>query len=312
MNIWENIKSEIDQGNRIVLMYVLDAMGSSPGRQGFKMIVSDSGKLVGSIGGGFMEHKLVELCKQDLLKREFDPFIKKQVHQTNIPKDRSGMICSGEQWIAFFSIDQKDTGWIQKIISKEQSTLVLTPQGIQLSEELIKSQFKSKIEDENHWIVKEDLHVKPALHIVGGGHVGFAVSKLAHEVGFSIKIYDDRERLNTIEQNGCAEFIQIDDYEQLGNIIHSNSDDYVVLVSFGYRTDKMALKSLLNHNFKYLGMMGSKEKVKKIMEELVTEGVSKEKLANVYSPIGIDIHSKTPIEIAISIMAQIISVKNKD
>ena len=81
-------------------------------------------------------------------------------------------------------------------------------------------------------------------------------------------------------------------------------------MSFGYRTDKVVLQQLLHHQFKYLGMMGSKEKVKQLFKELLEEGIDKTLLVKVHSPIGVPIKSKTPEEIAVSILAEIIGVKN--
>ena len=89
MTIWNDILTELDNDQQVVLMVVLESKGSSPGRQGFKMMVSSSSKLSGSIGGGFMEHKLVELCRQKLLISEFTPFFKKQIHQDSIAKNKS-------------------------------------------------------------------------------------------------------------------------------------------------------------------------------------------------------------------------------
>ncbi|MBK9983835.1 MAG: XdhC family protein [Saprospiraceae bacterium] len=88
-----------------MLLLVAESSGSSPGRQGFKMAVADGRQFHGSIGGGIMEVKLVELAK-DLLKEEILlPKIKNQIHRKNEPRDQSGMICSGEQTVIYFALD---------------------------------------------------------------------------------------------------------------------------------------------------------------------------------------------------------------
>ena len=82
-------------------------------------------------------------------------------------------------------------------------------------------------------------------------------------------------------------------------------------MSFGYRTDEIIIRSLLNRRFKYIGMMGSKEKIATLYKHLLSDGYTQKQLDNVHSPIGIDIKSESAQEIAISVAAQLISVKNK-
>ncbi len=103
----------------------------------------------------------------------------------------------------------------------------------------------------------------------------------------------------------------IANYEEIHQEIKAGDNSYVVLMSFGYQTDKTILKSVLQKNFKYLGMMGSQEKVKKLFDELEEEGFTKAQLASVHAPVGLPIFSKTPEEIAVSILAEIIRVKNQ-
>ncbi len=295
-----------------MLLCVVDSKGSSPGRTGFKMVVNEQEELLGSIGGGIMEHKLVEQCKADLLKRDFEPFIKRQIHQSDIPKDRSGMICSGEQTIAFYPLDSSHSKLISELVDwGHNGVLTFDQVGIGFDQkESLTQKFHLEL-TADHWQLKEDLSRFPILHVVGGGHVGLALSQLAFEIGFSIKNYDDRDNLNTMAENRWAERIEVSDYASINDYISAGKDDYVVLMSFGYQTDKILLKELITRDFKYLGMMGSKEKVKKLFAALVDEGVEKERLGSVYAPIGLQIASKTPKEIAISILAEIIQVKNR-
>ena len=314
MKFWKTIASEIENGHNLVLLYVIESSGSSPGRQGFKMAVSNSGLLAGSIGGGIMEHKLVELCKSELLKAKFDPFIKKQIHQSDIPANKSGMICSGEQTIAFFHLGKAQLSLVQKIIHANNSNnrqLVLSNSGIQIIEAT--NAFKLQIEINNslHWQLKEQLNFLPVLHIIGGGHVSLALSKFAQETGFDVVVYDDRSRLNTMEENSFAKTIYIEDYSTINNIIPNGARTYVVIMSFGFKTDKIILKSLLKGKYKYLGMMGSRAKIDILFRELLEEGVNNNKLEKVFAPIGLPIASKTPQEIAVSILGQIVLQKNQ-
>jgi len=311
MGFWLKINEWLSDNQKVVLLVVIDSQGSSPGRQGFKMAVNEKHELTGSIGGGIMEHKLIELCKEDLLKRDFDPFIKKQIHQANISQDKSGMICSGEQTIAFYELGPPDQQLFGEIVEWSRGTVCFSDQGLHFdSGSSQTSRFDLRLEAKS-WMLKENLAHLPILHIIGGGHVGLALSRLAHELSFEIKIYDDRKDLNTVEQNKWAHSVHVSDYSQIGDLIPNGTGDFVVLMSFGYQTDKIILGNLIDRDFKYLGMMGSKEKVKKLFKEMIQEGISKEQMARVRAPIGIPISSKTPQEIAISILAEIIQVKNQ-
>jgi xanthine dehydrogenase accessory factor len=300
MGFWSKINEWLSDNRPVILLYVIDSQGSSPGRVGFKMAINNKGELTGSIGGGIMEHKLIEMCREDLFKKTFDPFIKNQIHQTNISENKSGMICSGEQTIAFYQLNSSHSELFEKVSSTGKGVLTFDQDGITLQPDFAqKHKFISTLMQEK-WVVKEDVGHFPTLHIIGAGHVGLALSRIAHEVGFVIKIYDDRANLNTLEQNKWADYNWVMDYSTISDFIASGHDDYVVIMSFGYQTDKIILNALVDRNFRYLGMMGSKEKVKKLFEEM----------GNVYSPIGIPISSKTPEEIAVSILAEVIGVKN--
>ncbi len=314
MKFWTTLQLELKNGHSIVLMYVIKSKGSSPGRQGFKMIVSQSGLLAGSIGGGVMEHTLVELCKTELLTTPFKPFVKKQIHQPNAGTHKSGLICSGQQLIGFYYLGLSNLTLINKIIDayklKKQVQLSLSNTGIALENTKINSKFQSKIADEENWELKENIHFSPQLHIIGGGHVSLALSKFAQEVGFEVTVYDDRANLNTVSQNKFATTKYMADYNAIASGIPNGKHTYVVIMSFGYKTDKVILSSLLAGRYKYLGMMGSQAKINTLFKELAQEGINKKELAKVYAPIGYAIASKTPAEIAISILAQVIKTKN--
>ena len=97
---------------------------------------------------------------------------------------------------------------------------------------------------------------------------------------------------------------------ELSELIPSGENNYVVVMTFGYRTDDMAVRALLQKQFKYFGLLGSKKKIEKMFAEYKNEGMDEGLLDKIYSPIGLQIKSETPEEIAVSIAAEIIKVKN--
>ena len=132
------------------------------------------------------------------------------------------------------------------------------------------------------------------------------------EMDFYIALYEDRDGLNTVVQNEFAhEIIIVDDYTALSYHIASGRNQFVVIMTFGYRTDDIALRSLLDKTFSYIGVLGSKKKMEKLFTAYRSDGIAEEVLQRIHTPIGLDISSQTPEEIAVSIAAEIIKVKNR-
>ena len=196
-NLWQFILSKLNQHSVVYLLTVLQHKGSSPGRQGFKMVISDNNEIYGSIGGGVMEYNMVELCKELLKKKEYKPFIKRQIHKGTII-DGSGMICSGEQTIAFYPITQNNLETIKKLIgaysSSKSGVLSISPSSLSFSvEKELNSKFKHTLTSENEWSYEELLNKKEIIYIVGAGHVGLATSKLMSDLGFYVILLDNRD-----------------------------------------------------------------------------------------------------------------------
>src|SRR5450432_2580129 len=101
---WQLIQSSLQQKVGVMLLYVLESKGSSPGRQGFFMAVNANGEMSGSLGGGIMEHKFVELAKSKLKLPAVEISIHHQLHDKQAGKNQSGMICSGEQTIFLYTV----------------------------------------------------------------------------------------------------------------------------------------------------------------------------------------------------------------
>ncbi len=298
-----------------MLLYVLESKGSSPGRKGFMMAVDRDGKMEGSIGGGIMEHKFVEMAKEKLIQNEPVLTVKQQVHDKAAAKNQSGMICSGEQTILLYQVKPEDAFDIDHLIDSLQQNknglLTLSPKGLQFDNEVDSRHDLFKMTSEINWLYQEVTGYVNHLFIIGGGHCALALSRMMNTLGFYVHIYENRPELNTLQQNEYAnEKTLVDDYSELGERIESGENNYVVLMTWGYRTDDVALRALMDKDLKYLGVLGSKKKIKKMFTDYAAEGMDQQRLKKIHSPIGIRIKSQTPEEIAVSIAAQIIKVKN--
>jgi xanthine dehydrogenase accessory factor len=152
------------------------------------------------------------------------------------------------------------------------------------------------------------------LLIVGGGHVGQGVAKLASEVDFDVWVLDDREKYVSPERFPSATRRLVGDIGQelkklIANEFHPGI--YSIIVTRGHNHDEEALYHLAPTNSGYVGMIGSKRKIKLIYEDLIAKEISEETLAKVHAPLGFDIGSQTVPEIAISIVAELIACRNR-
>jgi xanthine dehydrogenase accessory factor len=316
ISTWNLIRNSMESKIPVMLLYVLESKGSSPGRQGFFMAVNASGLMDGSIGGGMMEHKFVEMAKEKLHSSSTrGTEIKKQVHDKSAVKNQSGMICSGEQTILLYTLRPEDLNHVKNIIqSLEQNlngTLTLSPAGILFYADPPEVDYGFFIPSESDWLYVEKTGFKNNLYIIGGGHCALALSKLMRSMDFYIRVYDDRADLKTMVENDAAhEKFSINNYEQLAAFIPEGTNEYIVIMTFGYRSDDIAIRSLLGKNYRYLGVLGSQTKINKLFDDYRKEGINENWLQQIHTPIGLDIHSQTPEEIAVSIAAEIIRVKN--
>jgi xanthine dehydrogenase accessory factor len=313
---WQFIQNSLQQRIGVMLLYVLQSKSSSPGRQGFFMAVDTTGKMYGSIGGGIMEHKFVELAKSKLKEAVDEVSIHQQLHDKSAAKNQSGMICSGEQTIYLYTVQSKDESSIDDLIeslnANKNGTLQLSPQGIHFSQDIPSVDYLLQLQPNEDFLYIEKTGYKNYLYIIGAGHCALAVSKLMSSMDFYISLYDDREDLNTLEQNKYAHDVKlVHDYKELKNLNPSSNNCYVVIMTMSYRTDEIALKALLGKNFRYLGILGSQSKINKMFKGLIEEGISPATLKKIHAPVGIPIKSQTPEEIAVSIAAEIVKVKNR-
>jgi xanthine dehydrogenase accessory factor len=156
----------------------------------------------------------------------------------------------------------------------------------------------------------EPIEPAPQLYIVGAGHVGFHLARLAHEVGFRVHVIDDREKFANAERFPTAEEIVVDDIAGWLARTALPPHAYAVIVTRGHTNDLEALRALAPHELRYLGLIGSRAKVARIFDALGADQMPAAHLDRVHAPIGLDIGAVTPQEIAVSILAELIAVKH--
>jgi len=149
----------------------------------------------------------------------------------------------------------------------------------------------------------------PTLFILGGGHISLVLSRMAKMLGFRIVITDNRPEYAAPERFPEAETTLSVEYDKVFTKLKVGKNGYIVIVTHGHSGDSAALEGALTTNAKYIGMIGSKIKNEAVYKNLLAKGIKQEQLGRVFAPICLSIHSQTPEEIAISILAEIIKVR---
>ena len=161
--------------------------------------------------------------------------------------------------------------------------------------------------------VTEYFSKKDRLILLGGGHISLALAEFAAKTGFLVTVVDDRPFFANSVRFSCASKILCKDYAHAIRELKITSLDYIVILTRGHRFDQVCMEELgwqeLPH---YLGMLGSRRRVSELKKVLLDEGVKEELIDMLNAPVGLDIGAKTPEEIAISIMAQLIEYRRKD
>src|SRR5947208_4010674 len=156
----------------------------------------------------------------------------------------------------------------------------------------------------------EPIEPSPELYVIGAGHVGFHLARVAHEVGFRVHVVDDREKFANRDRFPHAVEVVVEDIPAWIAQANLPPHAYAVIVTRGHTNDLEALRALAPRELRYLGLIGSRAKVARIYDALVEDRMSAAALARVHAPIGLDIGAVTPQEIAVSILAELIAVKH--
>ena len=319
--VWALVTASLRAGTPVALLCVVRSAGSSPGRQGFKMAVTPA-ETAGSIGGGIMEHKWVELARQRLLASDPTPLLRPQIHRREAPADRSGMMCSGEQDVLLWPLNAADAATATTIEHALQTgaaaALTLGPAtGFRVETGAAKDTPDAEETDFYQfipgpaWHYREQLGFRDRVTIVGGGHVSLALCRVLARLDFELTVLDDRAELPTLAANEAAHYRRLVDYETVAAEIPAGPHRYVVVMTVGFRTDAVVLRQLLGGAYRYLGVMGSAVKVAELRRGLHEAGFSADQVARLRGPIGLPIGSQTPEEIAISIAAELIQARHR-
>ena len=155
----------------------------------------------------------------------------------------------------------------------------------------------------------EPILTPPTLYIFGGGHVSLPLAKMGKLLGFKIAVIDDRAEFANADRFPEADILLAEDFTKAFSKLKIDKSSYIVIVTRGHQYDELVLEWAVGTPAKYIGMIGSKTKVKTIFSHLLAKGISRKQLDRVHAPIGLEIDAQTPEEIAISILAEIVKIR---
>lgn len=319
--IFEIILHEINNDRSLMLVTLTGSDGSAPRKTGAQMLVGREGLICGTIGGGAVEKRSIEMAIQMLAEKSSGQHLFRL--RTN-DKEDIGMICGGDVNTLFQYIDAEDTvwkevcekasqqlyahrgGWFIQSLSGGQPALLDTsagllagmkPEGDTPETERVQSA------GDYFWM---PLPVSERVIIFGGGHIAAALVPLLATIGFRTWVFDDRPAFTTRERFPKAEKLITADFAHIADEITITDRDYVVIMTNGHVHDFEAELHVLRGPFTYIGVIGSRKKTAAVNAKLREQGISDEIIAKVHTPIGTPIKAVTPEEIAVSIAGELI------
>ena len=330
--LFESIKDKLYSGENVVMSTITASSGSVPRGSGARMIVDKTGRISGTVGGGAVEYKAIELSKKLLYEKKSG-----EKHYTLDKNDIEdiGMVCGGNVKIFFTFIEANDENkeFIQTVLElfdKNIRTYLI----MNLSEDTKSSGLSlyskktgflgknigisglhynpsvQKIDNTNYFI--EQIVYPEYVYIFGGGHVSQALVPILDFVGFKCVVLEDREEFCRPELFSGKAVTKLINYEKISDYIEIKKDDYVCIMTRGHAGDTIVQAQVLNTPARYIGVIGSARKIFAVFKKLRDIGIKDEQLKRITSPIGLPIKAKTPAEIAISIAAQLIEKRAEE
>jgi xanthine dehydrogenase accessory factor len=310
---WQNIADALENKSNLCLALMVSSDGSGPNRPGAKMAILPSGKRFGTVGGGSAERAIVLTAEAMLAEGTPRSKIITMTHSAEAGAESSGMICSGTQVCAVIIVTPADLPAVAAISDAHKNgvsgCISITPNG--LAFEPRKTCRRSWRQNNSDWLYREQAAERPTVYLIGGGHVSLALSTILAMLDFRVVVLDNREGLETMRSNNSADECRVVSYDKIREHITPGKSSYICIMTYGHKYDQQVLEQLAECPLAYLGMMGSEKKIEQIRHNLIERGTSPDLLNRVYMPIGIPIGSNTPEEIAVSIAAQLIAVKQQ-
>ena len=313
LSFWRTVAGEVFEGRRVFLAFVVGHQKGSPGTEQARLLFTENGQQLGTIGGGAMEARLLDDSKAAFKEGRLAPQLTTLEHRSS-KESASGLFCGGTQTQVTLIVDESQKTIIGEILERlemgNSGTLVFDSEGISLGEEELTESAAGFDSQNVHWSAWLGLFNRRRILIVGFGHCGAALARQMDMLGFHVTAVDPREDLfahHALPSEMAAEFC---DYTDAGALIEVNHArlTFAIVMTPSFIDDVAALTGLLSQPFPFIGVMGSPAKIKKIQDELRIQNFRDESLSRITAPVGLSINSDTPEEIAVSVAAQILQI----
>ena len=346
-SVFKAAVEELDGQKPMVVATVVRTSGSTPQKSGAKLLVREDGSGVGTLGGGCVEGD-IWFAAQELLKRGGDAELRDYELNEDLAA-QDGLVCGGTMYFLIDPVRQPDPyrdfaaqaadayaggppmAIVNVTAAPSNSDVVVgakllvrengeTQGG--LGDSVLEAMTVAKARDlmamgKNDYLRFDDgvecyieaYTTPPTLVLIGGGHVSNAIVPIAKSVGFRIFVFDDREQFANPDRFPDADITMVGDYRNGFDNLPVNANSFVVVATRGHQFDDAAVSGALRTPASYVGLLGSKRKTILIFEELIRNGFDPEELRRINAPIGLDIGGRTPEEIAISVMSEIIAFR---
>jgi xanthine dehydrogenase accessory factor len=349
-DIYSEIVSVLEKKERCVLATLINRVGSAPRAVGAKYLIKQDGTSLGSIGGGCVEAEVWQEAQKVAEKGEgrvlhFE-LTSEQLAEGGLVCGGNIDIFLEPLRGDFLNIYEEAAGIRQKggaailatlvlvdgdFLKGEGSKVLIRTSGEKVGSLLGGAELEKKVlsegkealrekkprilvlsyEDRNLEILLEPVFCEPTVYIFGGGHVSEQIAPLAKKVNFKVVVIDDREMFANRGRFPEADEVIVSEFENCFERLNIDESSYLVIVTRGHLYDGIVLGQALESNARYVGMIGSRKKIGTLYQSLIEKGIAKELLRRVHAPIGIDINSETPEEIAVSIVAELIKVRGE-
>ena len=307
VSLVDAIFDELAAARAVGLASLLATRGSMPRHEGARLAVTADGRLLGTVGGGAMEQIAIERARaaRDGAASSLEW----------VTSSRSDMACGGDALLAVRTLAPDDLPVLLalKQVLESGGTAMLgedwsdpSAPVMTMAEDTCPSSVRW---DEASGIYRESIVSPSRLHVFGAGHVGAALVGMSAAAGFACHVYDDRPELAAPERLPQAASVTRGSFDGLAAAASIGPRDFVVVLTHGHVHDETVLLAVLTRNVQpaYVGCIGSLRKSALAREHLVAAGVSQERVDAVAMPIGEAIGAVTPAEIAVSILAQLVS-----
>lgn len=304
--IVQTVLNWLNEGHQVALITVLKTWGSSPRPVGSLMAIRDDGYFTGSVSGGCVEEDLLTRVKHNQLSNSSPTTI--AYGSSNQEATRLGLPCGGRIELL---VEQLENGSQLETVLNKISAGELISRSVCLSTGEISLDTATAMDEFSyqHHTVKKVFGPAWQILIIGAGHLTQYMSQIAMMLDYKVIVCDPREEYQqawTIQEIDCLSSMPDDAVKQLTNYQRS----IVLTLAHDPKLDDMALMEALTVNCFYVGALGSERNNNKRRQRLAELGLTAQQLKQLHGPVGLDIGSHTPAEIAVSIMADITAARN--